>query len=129
MPMPPPTMEKIELRATGDKTNLLGFTCEKFEIKRRGQLMEIWATDELLPFQPYLQNQPHRFAPQMIEQQWGDMLKAKKLFPLLAILKFPNGAERLRFEVTGIQPEKIEDKDGLLSQPPSDYSEIPPLPF
>ena len=58
--MPPPMMEKMELTATGDKTNLLGFACGKYEIKQRGEVMEIWATDQLFPFQPYVQNQPRR---------------------------------------------------------------------
>jgi hypothetical protein len=92
-------------------------------------VMEIWATDKLLPFQPYQQNQPHRFGPRMIEEQWGDLLKGKKLFPLLAILRFENGAERYRFEVKAVKAEKIDDKDGLLFQPPTEYREIQPLPF
>jgi hypothetical protein len=128
MPMPPPMMmEKMELVGTGDKTNLLGFSCQKFVIKQRSEAMEIWATGELLPFQPYRQNQPHRFGPPMIEERWGELLKAKKLFPLLAILKFPNGVERLRFEVTAVQPDKV--RDDSLFQPPPDYQEIQPLPF
>src|ERR1017187_3175153 len=90
MPMMPPPMmmEKMELKSTGEETNLLGFACEKYEIKQRGEVMEIWATDQLIPFQPYQQNQPHRFGLRMIEEQWGDLLKVKKLFPMLAILRF-----------------------------------------
>jgi hypothetical protein len=142
MPMMPPVrMEKIELTATDDKTNLLGYACQKFEIKQRGEVMEIWATDKLLPFQPYLQNQPHRFGPQMLEERWGDSLKAKKLFPLLAVLRFEQpaspegngkpvaGPERMRFEVKSITPQKLEDKDRALFQPPADYHELEPLPF
>jgi hypothetical protein len=123
-------MEPMELKVTVDKTNLLGLACEKLEIKQRGEVMEIWATDKLVPFQPYLQNQPHRFGPRMIEEQWGEMLKSKKLFPLLAILKFENGTERLRFEVKSIAPESIKKEDAeKLFLPPPDYQEIQPLPF
>ena len=140
MMMPQMMMEKIELTETGDKTNLLGYACRKFEIKQRGEVMEIWATDKLFPFQPYLQNQPPRFGPRMIEEQWGGLLKARKLFPLLAVLRFEQpapdgkgkpapGPERMRFEVKSITPEKIEDKDGSLFQPPADYHELEPLPF
>jgi hypothetical protein len=121
--------EKAELKATGEKTNLLGYACERFELRQRGEVMEIWATDQLFPFQPYQQNQPHRFGPRMIEEQWPELLKAKKLFPLLAVLKFEHGPERYRFEVKVITPEKIEDRDGKLFQPPPDYHEIEPLPF
>ena len=122
-------MEKPELKATGEKTNLLGYVCTRYELKQRGEVMEIWATDRLLPFQPWLANQPPRFGPRMIEEQWGELLKQQKLFPLLAILRFENGPERLRFEVKAITPERIEDHDGKLFQPPPDYHEIEPLPF
>jgi hypothetical protein len=127
--MPPMMMGKMELTATGDKTNLLGLACEKFQIKQRGETMEIWATDQLFPFQPYVQNQPHRFGPRMIEEQWSELVKAKKLFPLLATLKFDNGMERYRFEVQSITPQKLTDADAQLFQPPSGYFEIQPLPF
>jgi len=137
--MPPPMMGKMELTATGDKTNLLGFACGKYEIKQRGEVMEIWATDQLFPFQPYVQNQPRRFGPRMIEDQWGDLLKAKKLFPLLAVLRFGRppapgggappvaGPERCRFEVKSVTQEAITDDS--LFQPPSEYQEIQRLPF
>lgn len=128
--MPPPMMEKMELTATGDKTNLLGLACDRFRIKQRGETMEIWATNELFPFRPYHQNQSRRFGPQMIEETWGDLLKAKKLFPLLAILKFDNGAERYRFEVQSVAPEEIKPGDAeKLFQPPPDYQEVQSSPF
>jgi Domain of unknown function (DUF4412) len=126
MPMP---MEKIALTKTDDTTNILGLACARYELKQRGETMEIWATDKLFPFQPYMQNQPRRFRPRMIEEQWGDLLKAKKLFPLLAVLKFDNGTERFRFEIKSITPQKLKDEDMKLFQPPSDYFEIQPLPF
>ena len=127
--MPPMMMEKMELKDTGQKTNLFGFVCEKFEIKQRGETMEIWATDQLLPFQPYLQNQPHRFGPQMIEETWGALVKAKKLFPLLATLKFDNGAERYRFEVQSVKPAKLTEKDTEKFQVPPEYVQIMAVPF
>lgn len=128
--MPPPMMGKMELAATGDKTNLLGLACEKFQIKQGGQTMDIWATAQLVPFQPYVQNQPHRFGPQMIGEKWGGLLAAKKLFPLLASLKFDNGAERYRFEVQSITPERVTPDDAeKLFRPPPGYQELRPLPF
>lgn len=137
--MPPPMMDKMELTATDDSTNLLGYTCRKYVIKQRGEVMEIWATDKLFPFQAYRQNPPHRFGLRMIEEQWGDLLKARELFPLLAVLRIevspgpagaapaPAVAERLRFEVRSVTPEKITDDTQF--QPPPDYREIRPLPF
>jgi hypothetical protein len=129
MPMMPMPGEALELKATGETTNLFGYVCARYEIKQRGEIMEIWATDQLLPFQPWLPNQPPRFGPQMVEEKWGELLKTKKLFPLLVVLKFENGPERLRFAIISVKPQKIEDPDGALFQVPADYQEIEPLPF
>jgi hypothetical protein len=129
MPMMPMMGEAMELEATGEKTNLLGYACEKFEIKQRGETMEIWATDGLLPFQNYVRNQPPRFGPRMIEEQWAGLVTAKKLFPLRASLHFEEGAEQYRFEVQSITPQKLTEEDLKLFLPPDGYFEIQPLPF
>ena len=129
MPMMPGMMEKAELKATGQKTNLLGYACERFELKQRRETLEIWSTDQLFPFQAYQQNQAHPGGPRQPEEQWPEMMKARRLFPLLVTLRFENGPERYRFEVKSIQPEKIADPDGRLFQPPPDYHEIEPLPL
>lgn len=127
--LPMRSREQMELKATGEKTNLLGCACARYELKQRGETMEIWATDALPPFQGYVRNQPHRFGPLMIEEQWPELVKAKKLFPLRATLKFDNGSERYRFEVKSVGPDKITDEDGKLFQPPADYHEVQPLPY
>ena len=129
MPMPMMPGAKLELQATGEKTNLLGFACERYELKQRGETMEIWATDQLLPYQPYLRNQPRRFGPQRIEEQWPGLLTDRKLFPLLAILRRDNGPERYRFEVQSVTPQKLKAEDTKLFQPPAGYVEIKPPPF
>jgi hypothetical protein len=129
MPMMPGMMEKMELQATGQKTNLLGFACQQYVLKQRGETLEIWATDQLLPYQPYVQNQPHRFGPQRIEEQWPGMLTSRKLFPLLATLRYNKGAERFRFEVQSVTPQKLTDEEAKLFEPPAGYFEVEPLPF
>ena len=137
--MMPPMANKLELTVTGERTNLLGFVCVKYELKQRGQVMEIWATDQLIAFQPYFENQPDGFGMRRLEEQWGDSLKAKKLFPLLAILRFEHlpaqpgnrppaaSPERMRFEVKSVKPGKMTDDS--LFQPPPDYLEIQPLRY
>ena len=129
IPMTPAPGEKMELHPTGQTTNLLGCACTGYEIKQRGETMRIWATDQLPPFQPWMQNQPHRLGPRMLEEQWGELLKAHKLFPLLAALSPDNGPERFHFEVTLISTNKIAEPDEKLFLPPGDYNEIRPLPF
>jgi len=130
MPMPMMPMEKAELVLTNGTTNLVGFACVHYELRHRGEIMEIWATEQLFPYQPYLENEPHRFGPQMIEEQWGKLIAEKKLFPLLAVLRFENGPERMRFEVKAITRQKINASDEVeLFRPPSNYLEIQPLSF
>ena len=125
----PAMAEKLELKATGKKEKILGFACEQYELKQRGETLEIWATDQLLPYQPYLRSQPHRFGPRMLEEQWPQMLTSRKLFPLRVSLRFDNGQERFRFEVKSIKSDKIDEKDRTLFQPPADYTEVRPLPL
>ena len=127
--MPQPMTEQMQLQDTGQKTNILGLACEQYEIKQRGETMEIWATEQLFPFQPYVQNELHRFRPRIIEEQWPGLLAARKLFPLLATLRFDNGMERFRFEVRSVTPQKLTDDDATIFQLPPDYHEIQPLPF
>jgi hypothetical protein len=130
MPMMPISPREVaELKATGGKTNLLGFACARYEVKQRGEILEIWATDHLFPFQPYRQNQPHRFGPRTLEDQWPELLKARQLFPLLVTVRVESGPERYRFEVDSVQPEKITAQEGKLFQPPAEYYELQPLPF
>ena len=129
MPMGPMPLQKMELQATGQTTNILGFACRQYEIKQRGRTMEIWATDQLLPFVAYARNQPRPGGGRMMEERWPALLAAQKLFPLRASLRQDNGVERFRFEVKSVTSEKLTDEGGGLFQPPPGYFETQPLPF
>ena len=124
LPMMPMPDEALEIKATGEKADLLGYACARYEIKQRGETMEIWATETLLPFQPYLQKRHSRAPSRLMEECWGDLMKTEKLFPLRVTLKSQNGTERLRFEVKTITPEKIDDRDGSLFQTPAGYHQL-----
>lgn len=123
-PMP---QKQAELTATDRMTNLLGVACRCYVLRQPGEVMEVWATDQLLSFQPYLQTQPHRFGPRMIEEQWGEILKVRKLFPMLAVLKSESGLERMRFAVKSVTREEIRNEEAqALFQTPPDYQETDP---
>lgn len=128
-PMPSMAMEKLELRDLNEKTNILGYACEHFQMQQRGKILDIWATSQLGAFQPYWRSQPPSVRASTIEEQWADLLQGKRLFPLLATLKLENGLERLRFEVTSIASQRIADENNELFQPPAGYHETLPLPF
>ena len=129
VPLPPVALEKLELRDTNEKTNLLGYACERFQIRQRGKTMDIWATRQLGAFQPYWRSEPSSGSAGTIEAQWSELLKAGNLFPLVAILKLENGRERLHFEADSVTPQNIGDENAELFQPPVDYHEALPLPF
>ena len=132
MPMNIPAMappEKIELLATTNKNEILGYACTRYDATNRAERLEVWATDKLLPFIPYTQTSAPRFGPRMLEDQWPDWLKSRGLFPLKASLRYGNGPERFHFEVLSIKTEKIIDTEGKLFQPPAEYHETEPLPF
>ena len=120
---------EMQLRATDASTNLLGYPCTRYEIKQWGQTMQIWATDQLPPFQIYEANQPLRGGPPVIELRWGDLLAEKKLFPLLASLRLNNGFERYRFEVQSVTPAIFTNRMDKDFQVPPDYIELQPRPF
>jgi hypothetical protein len=132
-PVAPAVLEapegKLELQSTEQKTNILGFACRKYELKRQGETLEIWATEELMPFQAYVRNQTPGFGPRTTEEEWPALMTSRRLFPLVAILRVDNGPLRFRFEVVSVTPEKISDPDGKIFQPPADYVERRPLPF
>ena len=44
-------------------------------------------------------------------------------------LRFENGTERFRFEVTSVTPQKLSKDEMKLFVPPDGYFEIRPLPF
>ena len=119
----------LVLQTTQQKTNILGFACRKYELKRQGETLEIWATDELIPFQAYVRSQTPRFGPRTTEEEWPALMTSRKLFPLLATLRLDNGPQRFRFEVISVTREKVTDPDGKLFRPPADYVESRPLPF
>jgi hypothetical protein len=129
LPMMPIAEEAVELKATGQKTNLLGFACQRFEIRQRGEVMEIWATEGLLPFRNYARNPPARFGPPLLEERWAALVTARRLFPLLASLRFERCPERFRFEVLAVTPHELKPEDAALFLPPAGYFELRPPPF
>jgi hypothetical protein len=121
----------LQFSTTGETTNLLGYACTRYELRQRDREMEIWATKQLIPFHPWRQDPPPRHhGPQVLEEGWGAMLQARKLFPLLIIMKNESG-ERLPFEfkVTSLKRRQFSMENAKLFEPPPDYLELEPPPF
>lgn len=130
-PTPRRSSRKLQFSATDQTTNMLGYACTLYELRQRDQVMEIWATDQLLPFQPWLQDPPLRHhGPQDMEECWGEMLRARELFPLRVELKNADGKPLpFEFKVTSITPKHFGKEGAKLFEPPADYQKLDPPPF
>jgi len=121
----------LQFSATGQTTNLLDYACTRYELRQRDRIMEIWATDQLMPFHPWLQDPPPRHhGPQMMEESWADMLQARKLFPMFVQMKNESGETLpFSFKVMSVAPKHLGAQGAGLFQPPADYHELEPPPF
>lgn len=135
-----------ELKKTDQTRKIQGFDCTLYTISDRMQTFEIWATPDsaLFPFRLLEHNYNSRhFGPQMLEQQWVELLQKQSLFPLEATLRqvplgspsrprtspaptvgavSDSGPPLLTFKVDKIDRKKIDDEK--LFQPPEGYFEI-----
>ena len=127
MPSMPGMDRAMELKKTDKTKKIQGFDCRLYTFSDHGEDFEIWATDDsaLFPFRLLQRDYMRRhFGPQMLEEQWPELLQKKSLFPLEAMLRMePNGQERISFKVDKIEKKRIEDAVALFS-PPKDFSEI-----
>ena len=115
---------------TGETTNLLGYACTRCELRQHDRVMEIWATDQLVPFHPWLQDPPPRHpGPQVMEEHWGELLQARKLFPLRIEVRNEEGhSVPFEFKVLSITPRQFDPEEKRF-RPPPDYHELEPPPF
>ena len=126
MPAIMATAEPRQLVATGDTTNLLGFTCERFEIKQGIERMTVYAADIGLSFASWRQHAQPALDLRGLEEQWGSTIAGKNMFPLQAVLIIDDQHELLRYDVTSITTQKTGDQLPCLFVPPPDYQEISP---
>ena len=64
-----------QLDLTGETAKILGYDCRRYQFERRGETVEIWATDQLFPCEAYVTSGLRRFGPQTNEDQWPKLLK------------------------------------------------------
>lgn len=119
MMRPPP-----ELKATGQKEVILGFSCAEYHLVAQGERLEIWATEELLAFHPFRRRPEANFGLRTLEEQSAERLHERGLFPLRVTLHAEDQTPRRRFEVQAVTRRKIEDPGGALFQPPGNYVEM-----
>jgi hypothetical protein len=122
---------KLELKKTDKTRKIQGFDCTLYTLSDGGQTMEIWATPDeaLFPFHTLEANHlRRRFGPQMLEEQWIEVLQNKSLFPMEVASRLEGTTqERLFFKVDKIEKKKIDNEK--LFQPPEKYIEIQAQPF
>lgn len=119
--------DELALRPTGETNHFHGYPCGRYEIEWIHARMEIWATEEVFPFQRWRIREPFpRFGPPILEEDWSDLLRKNNLFPMFARVTDPSGRETYRFEVKSISEEAVADPDGQLFSLPPNYRELRP---
>jgi hypothetical protein len=102
-----------ELKKTDKTKKIQGFDCTLYTMSERMETFEIWATADsaLFPFRLLERTDNNRhFGPRMLEEEWGELLRNKSLFPLEATLRMESGGrERFTFKVDKIEKKIVED--------------------
>ena len=117
-----------ELKKETQIKKVQGYDCTLYTAAARGEKMEIWATNDstLFPFRLITHDYIGRqFGPQMLEEQWPEMVKNKSLFPMEVSMKIdPGGQERFSFKVDKVEKSGGGKIDDNLFQPPKNYIKI-----
>lgn len=106
-----------DFKATGEKKDILGYTCEKFIYTDEGTKNEMWLTKELGGFMFF--NNPEQM--QGGEMDWQNKLLSEGYFPMVVKELESSGAVKSTFEVKGL--EKLDLKDSFFT-PPAGYQKF-----
>jgi Domain of unknown function (DUF4412) len=106
-----------EFKPTGEKKDILGYTCEKFIYTDEDSKNEMWLTKELGGFMFF--NNPKEM--QGSESDWQHKLLSEGYFPMSVKELESSGAVKSTFEVKGL--EKMDLKDSFFT-PPSGYQKF-----
>jgi hypothetical protein len=104
-------------RDTGEKETILGYVCEKYEVRSaKGSTADIWATDKLGMFGGLtMGGGPGRRS--QAPQEWENVIKGSGFFPL-RVTGTDGGGKTFKLEVTSVSKESLPDS---VFTPPSDW--------
>jgi Domain of unknown function (DUF4412) len=106
-----------DFKATGEKKEILGYTCEKFIYTDENTKNEMWLTKDLGGFMFF--NNPKEM--QGSESDWQHKLLSEGYFPMVVKELESSGTVKSTFEVKGL--EKMDLKDSFFT-PPSEYKKF-----
>jgi len=140
IPSMPGTNEPPTLTKAGATRMIHGYDCQRYtlEIPQEGTLT-LWLTDSLPPFHILISHPPAKQHRTQWRDHWPSLLREKKLFPLLAILRptqeedrEANGSaqsqdqEISRWEITQISPKIFVDQELAAFTVPADFHRLDP---
>lgn len=94
---------------TSETETILGYKTTKYiNTSKKGEITEIWATEELGSFYGLGggENSPFK---NMSKNNWEKEMAEKGAFPLRTVMKDKKGKETMRMEATSIKKESIPD--------------------
>ena len=147
MPMMPGQTEEMKLSAGKESKTIHGYLCQRYVMTLPGEgEMTLWLSDaaDLPPFHLPLHEAPRARGRVDWLVQWPAVLRERKLFPMLAILrvapeqaakpteadtpatKIPlkQGREIARWEITDISAKPISDQESSLFAIPLNYHQM-----
>jgi len=123
-----PPLDTLALKATRQTTNLLGSRVENLPFRREAKRWRFGPRTNCFRWRRIWKiRRPDSAMPDRATM--GRTTAGASLFPVLAVLKFENGRERLRYVVSTVTPQTLTDDDQKLFTPPDGYIEIEPLPL
>ena len=98
------TPDSKRLKRTDKTTKILGYTCRQYLFDEDAGPVEIWATDELGQFVALPRGNPMQQA--KTKAGWDQFIDGD-FFPMRVVALNHQGKERMRWEVSGVKPQKL----------------------
>ena len=106
---------------TGITEKILGYTCTKYLIKSKGDITELWATEELGTFVNVSTLSSLNQRKGKVQAAWESVLKGKNLFPLRVVGLKANGKANFRMEILAVEQKSLP---ASLFQPPAGFQRM-----
>lgn len=105
-----------EMKRTGQKKDILGYTCEKWVYKDDDNTVESWITNELGTFMFISDPMQGKKRP-----RWQSELESEGYFPMEVVVKDESGKTESTMTVTAVEKKSL---DNSMFQPPKGYQKF-----
>lgn len=105
-----------DMKRTGEKRDILGYTCEKWVYKDDDNIVESWITNELGTFMFISDPMGRKQRP-----RWQSELESEGFFPMEVVVKDESGEIESTMTVTAVEKKSL---DKSMFEPPKGYQKF-----